>query len=51
MFYALVKYHDRANRLGRKETGFYDDKIGAAIAVTVVFFAVGLNFAMRIIKD
>jgi len=48
MFYALVKFHERGNRLGRREKGLYDDKTGAFIAVSVVFGAVGLTFALKL---
>lgn len=48
MFYALMKFHERANRLARREKGLYDDKTGAFIAVAVIFGAVGLNFALKI---
>ena len=49
MMYALVKYHNRCNRLAKKETGLYDDKVGAVVALTAVLMAIGTNFVMRLI--
>jgi len=44
MLYALYGYHDRANRLQRKELGDYSDKYAPAVLTVFMIAAVSVNF-------
>jgi arginine exporter protein ArgO len=48
MFYALMRFHERANRLQKRAQGSYGDRTGAYIAVGVIFGAIGLTFVLKI---
>ncbi|KAJ3055052.1 hypothetical protein HK097_011615 [Rhizophlyctis rosea] len=51
MFYALLRFWERAERLENKEKSVkFEDMIGSLILVSVVFLAVGVNFALRFIN-
>ncbi|KAJ3041932.1 hypothetical protein HDV00_008441 [Rhizophlyctis rosea] len=50
MFYALLRFWERADRLQTKEKSIkFEDMIGALILVAVVFLAVAVNFALKFI--
>eukprot|EP00842_Homolaphlyctis_polyrhiza_P002448 jgi/Hompol1/3203/HPOL_006425-RA len=45
MFYSLIQFYIRGDRLQRKEKGAaFEDMVGALVMVTVVFLAVAINF-------
>ncbi|KAH6567095.1 hypothetical protein BASA50_011265 [Batrachochytrium salamandrivorans] len=48
MFYTLIQFNIRANRLQKKEKGVsFEDMTGALVMITVVFVALALNFSFR----
>ncbi|TPX62556.1 hypothetical protein PhCBS80983_g00337 [Powellomyces hirtus] len=48
MFYALVQFWSRADRLQEKEKGNrFEDMSGSLILVSVIFLGVGINFGLR----
>ncbi|KAI8577386.1 hypothetical protein K450DRAFT_252198 [Umbelopsis ramanniana AG] len=51
MLYALYGYHDRANRLQRKELGDYSDKYAPAVLTVFMIAAVSVNFYLRLEQD
>ncbi|CAM0135794.1 vacuolar transporter chaperone [Umbelopsis sp. WA50703] len=51
MGYALYGYHDRANRLQKKELGDYSDKYGPAVLTIFMIAAVSVNFYLRLAQD
>ncbi|KAI9005518.1 VTC domain-containing protein [Phycomyces nitens] len=51
MVYALVSFHSRASRVGRKDPGDYSDKYGPAILTASVIVAVGINFYLRVTES
>ncbi|GAB5585975.1 vacuolar transporter chaperone [Umbelopsis nana] len=51
MIYALHGYHDRANRLQKKEIGDYSDKYAPAILTVFMIAAVSVNFYLRLAQD
>jgi uncharacterized membrane protein YidH (DUF202 family) len=48
MGYALYGYHDRANRLQKKELGDYSDKYGPAVLTIFMIAAVSVNFYCKL---
>ncbi|KAL0092830.1 vacuolar transporter chaperone complex subunit [Phycomyces blakesleeanus] len=48
MVYALLCFHSRASRVGRKDPGDYSDRYGPAILTTSMIVAVGINFYLRV---
>jgi uncharacterized membrane protein YidH (DUF202 family) len=44
MIYALYGYHDRANRLQKKEYGDYSDRYAPAVLTVLMIAAVSVNF-------
>ncbi|KAJ2455845.1 hypothetical protein EV183_000461 [Coemansia sp. RSA 2336] len=50
MVYALMLFQWRAERIRRRESGPYDDRIGPTILVVVLISAVVLNFYLKIIS-
>ncbi|KAJ1742943.1 hypothetical protein LPJ78_002217 [Coemansia sp. RSA 989] len=50
MIYALMLFQWRAERIRRRESGPYDDRIGPTILVVVLISAVVLNFYLKIIS-
>ncbi|KAI8585327.1 hypothetical protein HDU89_002928 [Geranomyces variabilis] len=48
MFYALIQFWSRAEKLQEKEKGTrFEDMTGAVALVAVVFLGVGINFGLR----
>ncbi|KAJ2846851.1 hypothetical protein IWW36_004149 [Coemansia brasiliensis] len=50
MVYALMLFQWRAERIRRRESGPYDDRIGPTVLVVVLISAVVLNFYLKIIS-
>ncbi|KAJ1887258.1 hypothetical protein LPJ66_009211, partial [Kickxella alabastrina] len=48
MVYALMLFQWRAERIRRRESGPYDDRVGPTIVVVVLIAAVVMNFYMKI---
>jgi uncharacterized membrane protein YidH (DUF202 family) len=52
LFYALLQYHYRSDRLEKKEKGkYFEDMKGALVLVFVVFVSVGINFGLHFISQ
>ncbi|TPX70694.1 hypothetical protein SpCBS45565_g01587 [Spizellomyces sp. 'palustris'] len=52
MFYSLIQFWARAERLQHIEKGTaFEDMVGALVLVAVVFLAVGINFGLRFISN
>ncbi|KAJ2498680.1 hypothetical protein GGH96_004111 [Coemansia sp. RSA 1972] len=51
MIYALMLFQWRAERIRRRESGPYDDRVGPTILVVVLISAVVLNFYLKIIAS
>ncbi|KAJ1726880.1 vacuolar transporter chaperone [Coemansia biformis] len=51
MVYALVLFQWRAERIRRRDSGPYDDRVGPTILVVVLISAVMLNFGLKIASD
>ncbi|KAJ2637781.1 vacuolar transporter chaperone [Coemansia sp. RSA 1287] len=51
MIYALMLFQWRADRIRRRESGPYDDRVGPTILVVVLISAVVLNFYLKIVAS
>ncbi|KAJ1658529.1 GTPase regulator Nrf1 [Dispira simplex] len=47
MLYSLVQFWTRANRLTRREPGYYDDRFATAFVLVVFVLGIGLNLVLR----
>ncbi|KAG0212356.1 vacuolar transporter chaperone [Mortierella sp. GBA30] len=47
MFYALVTFHWRADRIRKREPGPYDDRFGPTVLCVFILGAIVINFGLR----
>ncbi|EGF76993.1 hypothetical protein BATDEDRAFT_28079 [Batrachochytrium dendrobatidis JAM81] len=48
MFYSLIQFNIRADRLQKKEKGVsFEDMVGSLVMITVVFLAIAINFSFK----
>lgn len=48
MLYALYSFHDRADRVSKKDIGEYSDKYAPAVLTLLMVLAVGVNFYCKL---
>ena len=48
MLYALVTFHWRAAAIRKRGSGSFDDRFGPTVLAITLFFAVVVNFVLRI---
>ncbi|KAJ1985491.1 GTPase regulator Nrf1 [Dimargaris cristalligena] len=51
MFYSLIQFWTRANRLTRRETGTYDDRTVTTVVLLVVLIGIAINLGLSLNRD